>query len=159
MASNRASRPVLWALFLALALAVGASVGGAGAFELITPQEAAKNAAAPHLRALTPTPPPDALPRIEVVSPTLAKDVKSPVDIELKFVPTAGAVILPETFHAYYGWLDLDITDRIRQHAAISAAGLTAKDAELPSGSHDITLSVKDSLDHEARREVSVTIE
>ncbi len=144
---------------LVLALLAAANVRPAAAFELITPQEAANDAKAPHLRALLPIPPPDALPRIEVVSPSLAKDVKSPVNIQLKFVPTDGAVILPDTFRAYYGWLGIDITDRIRQHAAITAAGLTVKDAELPSGSHDITLEIKDSHDHEAKRAVSVTIE
>ncbi|HUZ73123.1 MAG TPA: hypothetical protein VMU87_09060 [Stellaceae bacterium] len=159
MPINRASGAASLALLLPAALLAAASIRPAGAFVLVTPQEAANNAKAPHLRALEPSLPPGALPRIDVVSPPLAADIRSPVDIRLKFVPTKGAVILPDTFRAYYGWLGIDITDRIREHASITAAGLTVKDAELPSGSHDITLEIKDSHDQEAKREVSVTIE
>jgi len=155
--SQRLARP---ALGLALAALMAPR---ALAFRLITPQEAAASAESAHLhglmRGLTPQPLPTTLPRIDIVSPKLATDVHSPVTIQLKFVPAKGAVILPDTFRAYYGWLGIDITDRIREHAKITAAGLTADDAELPSGTHDLTLKIKDSEDHTFERSLSFTVE
>jgi hypothetical protein len=146
-----------------VAVAALAGIAPALAFSLVTPEEAAAAQSA-HARGFLPGPrhPGEnaaALPQIEVESPALDAPVKSPVNIKLKFVPPPGAVIVPETFRAYYGFLGIDITDRIRAHAAITQAGLTLENAELPKGTHELTLSVRDSADRAAELRLSVTIQ
>ncbi len=148
-------------LLFTLAAAL-AGLAPAVAFPLVTPEEAA--AAQAHTRGFFTSPQQPggnaaAVPQIEVESPALDGPVKSPVTIKLKFVPPPGAVIVPDTFRAYYGFLGIDITDRIRAHAAITPTGLTLEHAELPKGTHEITLSVRDSADRAAELRVSVTIE
>lgn len=56
------------------------------------------------------------------------------------------------TFNARYGWLGIDITRRLLDHAATTANGLVAADVELPLGSHRVTLSIADTSGKSASR-------
>ena len=44
-----------------------------------------------------------------------------------------------------YGWLGIDITARLLEHATETAYGLSAKNVDLPFGDHTITVSIADS--------------
>jgi len=57
-----------------------------------------------------------------------------------------------------YGWLSLDITDRIKKHASLSPAGLSAKNIELPQGEHTIKIRIRDSKGRQAEKDFSFTV-
>ncbi len=57
----------------------------------------------------------------------------------------AGAEIDPTTFRVLYGWLGIDITDRLKEHANITPEGIRAENAELPEGRHELTLEIADT--------------
>ncbi|HXW72976.1 MAG TPA: hypothetical protein VEK34_16395 [Methylocella sp.] len=83
---------------------------------------------------------------IEVDQPDPTKPIKSPVTIRVRFLPKEGATIDLTSFRATYGSLALDITQRIVEHAHLSGSGLFAKNADIPSGRHRVTLQVGDNL-------------
>jgi hypothetical protein len=97
-------------------------------------------------------------PTIEVIQPDPAKPISGPVTIQLAFRTQPGASIVPSTFEATYGFLGLDITARLLQHAKLTPQGITAEDVSIPSGQHSITLSVADSLGRIAKRTFQVTV-
>jgi hypothetical protein len=97
-------------------------------------------------------------PTIEVIRPDLAKPISDPVTIQLAFRTQPGASILPSTFEATYGFLGLDITARLLQHAKLTPQGITAEDVSIPSGQHSITLSVADTMGRTAKRTFQVTV-
>ncbi len=85
-------------------------------------------------------------PSIEVLEPDTTKPIKSPVTIRIRFRPQPGAAINPTTFRAKYGWLGIDITDRLVGHAKVDALGLSADNAEIPAGKYMIALQVADNM-------------
>lgn len=82
-------------------------------------------------------------PVIEIVEPDLTKPVNSPVKIRIRFQAPPGAIIDPASFRAIYGWFD--ITKQLLAHAKIDASGISADDAEVPSGKYNVTLQVSDT--------------
>ena len=84
-------------------------------------------------------------PSIELVSPVLSDTINSPTMIELKFIPKAPAVIKPESFKAYYGTFQIDITGRLVGVAKVEPQGIRVKEAALPKGEHKLMLNVEDS--------------
>lgn len=87
-------------------------------------------------------------PSITVVTPDSSAPIQPPVDIDLRFKPAAGATVNIGSLKILYGFLKLDITQRILQAPGVqvSAAGLTAKGARLPSGSHKLLIEISDNL-------------
>ena len=85
-------------------------------------------------------------PTITVDEPDPKKSIRSPVAIRIKFEAHDGAKINPQTFKVIYGFgfIGLDITDRIRSHANVAPSGISADDAQIPSGQHKITIQVAD---------------
>ncbi|MBU3603265.1 hypothetical protein [Polynucleobacter sp. AP-Kaivos-20-H2] len=111
---------------------------------LVTPEETLKsNSAKPPFYPRV-VPPLDA-PVIDVITPKLDGSITSPTPILLKFVPKAPANVKPESFKAYYGTFQIDITNRLLGVAQVTAQGINLKEAALPKGSHKITLNVQDS--------------
>jgi hypothetical protein len=82
---------------------------------------------------------PRSSPRIDVIEPDQKETIVSPVNIRLRFVP-AGSKIMPGSFKAWFGWLEIDITSRLLEHAKIDASGLSAENAEIPAGQYRIKL-------------------
>jgi hypothetical protein len=56
---------------------------------------------------------PKGSPKISIDKPS----VSSPTNIEISFKADDGAEIDVESLEVLYGWLSLNITDRIREHA------------------------------------------
>jgi hypothetical protein len=111
---------------------------------LVTPEEMLKsNSAKPPFYPKV-VPPLDA-PVIDVITPKLDGSITSPTPILLKFIPQAPANVKPDSFKAYYGTFQIDITNRLLGVAQVTAQGINLKEAELPKGSHKITLNVQDS--------------
>ena len=97
-------------------------------------------------------------PKINVEKPTISGEVASPTNIEISFEADDGAQIDVESLEVLYGWLALDITDRIKEHAKLSAKGLVASNVSLPEGDHTITIVIKDSKGRETEKELSFSI-
>lgn len=87
---------------------------------------------------------PDA-PTIEVLSPQIGSSINSPTQIEVKFNPKGSANIKLGTFRALYGAFKVDITKRLLNVANVTPQGIHESEANLPKGSHKITMSVEDT--------------
>lgn len=131
-------RKSIVAVTLTLALLAIPSV--AQSYELITPEEDARDKAAPKV------PPPSDLPAppvIELVRPAdLSQPIQNPVTIELRFAAGSGPAINMQSFRATYGWLGINITSRILEHATYASDSLVAENVELPAGDHSVTVSI-----------------
>lgn len=139
---------------LVLSVAVGASSAARekhpAGFELLSGAEYAAE-----LRARA-APAPDLIlksadpnsPRIQVVSPGQGAPVHPPVDIEISFKPSEGATVDPASLRILYGFLKLDVTRRILDAPGVqlSASGLKASGAQLPSGNHRLVIQLTDNL-------------
>jgi hypothetical protein len=154
------------ALFLTVGVAVVATaVAGAsprGGFELLSDQEYQKELSARALpgAALVPRAADLNAPSITVVSPDSSAPIQPPVDIDVRFKPAAGATVNVASLKIMYGFLKLDITQRILQAPGVqvSASGLTAKGARLPSGSHKLLIEVTDNLGRAGRQLLQFTV-
>jgi hypothetical protein len=111
---------------------------------LITQEEFERNSSVARPEASPPAPQPGA-PKITVEKPDPNKPAKSPVTIRVSFQAQGDAIILPKTFRATYGWLGIDVTHRITDHAEVTASGLVANNAVAPAGHYLITLQISDS--------------
>ena len=116
----------------------------ADTFWLVTPEEMLQSISAkPSFKAKV-VPPLDA-PTIDVITPKLDSPIGSPTPILLKFIPKIPANVKPETFRAYYGSFQIDITNRLLGVAQVTSQGINLREASLPKGNHTITLNIQDS--------------
>jgi hypothetical protein len=146
----------------ALASTIAAGIGvvtlpaaAQSAWHLITPQEEARDDVAPHI----PAPPDRSGPlTIDLLRPDLSRPIRNPTTIELRFSPGPGGTINTGSFNATYGWLGIDVTRRLLEHAVITANGLVAHDVDLPPGNHRITLSIADTAGGSASRTFSLSV-
>jgi hypothetical protein len=90
-------------------------------------------------------------PIIQVRSPSLKQIIFPPIDIDIAFSTTDSAQIDLNSLEVLYGWLNIDITDRIKQHADISSTGLIAKNVVLPKGEHTMTIRIQDDRGRESK--------
>lgn len=131
----------------------------AGAFELVTSQEArdSQNAAMLEMELATP----DVLaPQIQILEPqALDKPLKNPFKMEVFFKPQPGALLDFSSFKAFYGTFKLDITDRLMKEAVKTASSIRLANVDVPSGRHKIFISIKDNLGHTAAKEIVFKVE
>ncbi|WP_127075997.1 hypothetical protein [Rhodomicrobium lacus] len=102
--------------------------------------------------------PPIGAPTIKVNQPDASKPIKSPVTIEIEFQAEDGATIIPSSIRITYGWLEIDITQRVLAHAKLTPEGLRATNAKLPQGHHSVTLKVADSKGRVASKVLEFTV-
>lgn len=100
-------------------------------------------------------------PVINVLSPTFAEDgkVSTPFPIQVRFVSTSDAKIIPGTFKVFYGALKFDITDRLLNSIKISSDGFDLKDADIPKGKHRMILQIKDEKNRVAEKDLRISVE
>ena len=134
------------------------AVSHAAPMMLVTPEEAAASDAAGGLLAPRSAPTIGA-PRIEFVAPDLKRPIAVPTKIEVRFMGNAPAEPKPETFKALYGAFRIDITQRLLGVAKITKDGISVSDAALPSGKHQLLLTLTDTLGREAQHVVSFTVQ
>ncbi|MDX1432289.1 MAG: hypothetical protein R3286_07545 [Gammaproteobacteria bacterium] len=143
-----------------LVCALTAVAPGAAAFVLVTPEEAAlERAEGEPRRTRGLTPGVRGAPEIVLVKPRPLKNIPAPTDIELKFLPTPPSRIVWDSLRVLYGFLELDVTERVTRHAEKTASGLLAKDAVLPAGSHSITIEISDDRQRVGRKTFELEIE
>lgn len=97
-------------------------------------------------------------PNISVNMPVMTSELYSPIQIDVRFGASEDAKIEVESLEVLYGWLNLDITDRIKQHAKISNDGIVAKNIKLPTGKHNLTIKIMDTKERSTEMKVSFEV-
>src|SRR5215470_18219923 len=87
---------------LALALQPISRAHAVEGWDLITPEEEARDNAAPHVSQSTPQAIPHS-PVIDVRQPNLSRPINNPTTINVQFRAAQGATIVMSTFRATYG--------------------------------------------------------
>ncbi|MGP8033605.1 MAG: hypothetical protein ACLPQ6_05605 [Steroidobacteraceae bacterium] len=157
-------RAMISLLVMAAAVVAGAVASAAppSGFELLSEREYRSELTARALpgAALIPRAADLNAPSIAVVKPDSSAAIQPPVDIEVRFKPAAGATVNVASLKILYGFLKLDITQRILQAPGVqvSAAGLTAQGARLPSGSHKLLIEVNDNLGRAGSQLLAFTV-
>lgn len=131
-------------LALAAVPLAGRARAGTG-WSLVTDAEVARDRVAPH-KPLTRGMPVAGAPRIVVDRPNTEAQLPRPFSVRVRFVPAADARIVTSSFKATYGWLGIDITTRLLEHARLTAEGLSADDINAPAGEHQVTVSIADNV-------------
>jgi len=124
---------------------------------LVTEAEAKASIEAGGLPTPRSSPQPGA-PRIELLSPDVKKPISVPTKIEVKFSGNPPAEPKPETFKALYGAFKIDITQRLLGVAKVTKEGIQVTDASLPSGKHQLLLSLTDTLGRESQQVISFIV-
>jgi len=129
------------------------------AFILITPEEVAgERAKGEPPRVRGPVKGDIGGPDIVLVRPGSTDSIPSPLDIELQFVLKPPSKIVQNSLRVLYGFFGLDVTDRLAKHAELTPAGILARNASLPAGSHSITIEISDDRGRVGRKEFSFEI-
>ena len=144
-------------------LTLAAPARAAGRF-LVTPEELRRDQAGmqqtfanPVTGTTGPEPGTDG-PQIIVDLPNASQTLHAPLSFRVRFVPLSGAAIEVHSFKACYGFLSLDITDRLLERARLTAQGLSADEVNIPAGNHKVTLTVADSMGREGSRTFRFTV-
>ena len=148
--------PLLAACLLFCALAVTSAL--AGPKWLITPEEAAK-VRSPKGDFKEPVAAVEGPgPLIIVRNPKALQSVRSPVDIFVAFQPgRSGQPPDMSTLNVtLIGFFNFDITDRVREY--IKASSLEIEEADLPTGSHQIRIAIKDISGNPNERDAVVNV-
>ncbi len=142
---------VLWAMT--------ASTSSSRAFTLVSPDEVARERAKgdpPRLRGAAKGD--IGGPQIVLVTPSGLQTIPSPLDIELRFLPQPPSKIVTNSLRARYGFFGFDVTDRLTKNAKVTPSGILAENADLPAGSHSITIEISDDRDRVGRKTFSFEI-
>jgi hypothetical protein len=124
---------------------------------LITQNEFERNEKS-RVRSVLPTISVVGAPVIEVSRPDAKKTITAPVSLRLNFRAEKDASIDLNSFRATYGRLGIDITSVIKAHAKLTAAGLVAENASVPSGHHSVTVSIADTMKRVGTRTFEFTV-
>jgi hypothetical protein len=127
------------------------------AWPLVTPEEETRDNAAPHVRQSTARAASGA-PVITVKRPDTSRALRNPMSFDIQFRAAPRATINPSTFQARYGWLGINITSRLLEHATRTPNGLFANDVDVPTGNHRISVSIADNLGRVGTRVVNLRV-
>lgn len=141
------------------------AAGGSPGFELITSPEykaeqSARATAGPESEFVLKSSDPNA-PSITVRAPDRAAPIHPPVDIDVRFKAAEGSTIDLSTLKILYGLLKLDVTRRLLDAPGVqvSADGLKASGARLPSGSHKLIIQLADNFKRTGSQLLEFTIQ
>ena len=141
--------------------AIGAlQVQSSYAFELVTKAEANASKLASSMQEAEFSQADPRGPAIQVIDPqSLEVPLKNPFKMEVLFKPQQGATLDFTSFKALYGFLKLDITDRLLKEATKTPTGIRLANVDVPSGRHKLLLSIKDSQGHLSAKEIIFKVE
>ena len=129
-------------------------------FELVTAAEANASKLASAMQEAEFSPVDTRGPAIQVIDPqSLDVPLKNPFKMEVLFKPQQGATLDFTSFKALYGFLKLDITDRLLKEATKTPTGIRLANVDVPSGRHKLLLSIKDSQGHISAKEIIFKVE
>lgn len=101
-------------------------------------------------------------PDIVLLAPEEGGTYLSPIGIEIRFEPEQGTSVDLKTLKVTVvsttavGQFEADITEDIVRYA--SEDGISAPNAEIPAGSHIVTIQVADSEQRLAERQLAITV-
>jgi hypothetical protein len=97
-------------------------------------------------------------PEIRVESPRGGETYRSPLPVQVRFVPSSGATIDPTSIRVELLKLGFtkDLTQRAREF--ITAAGISMPSAEVPRGTHRVRISVADTSGKRCSEDVQFTV-
>lgn len=99
-------------------------------------------------------------PKLELLQPRPGPEtLASPFDIQLRWNAEGEARIEPQTLRIRYGWMGLDITQRVLAQAEVTSEGLRIRKAALPSGEHKLSVEIADSLQRVGQRQFEVRVQ
>ena len=88
-------------------------------------------------------------PGIKVVSPESGAQTKGPFEFKVDFEPRGGSTIDKSSVKVtYMKSPTVDLTPRLKN--SVTDSGIDMKNAEIPTGEHQVKISVKDSDGREA---------
>jgi len=83
-------------------------------------------------------------PKIMIVVPETNHEYKSPLTIEVRFIPREGSEVDLSQFKVEcLKFFNIDITDRVKQYT--TKEGVKVDKAELPAGTHKLRLTIGDT--------------
>jgi hypothetical protein len=91
-------------------------------------------------------------PLIKLLRPDISKPINNPITIVVRFGAGSGVAVDMRTLEATYGWLWIDITNRLLAHAKKTPDTLVAENVDLPLGEHKVTLSIANTSGKTASR-------
>lgn len=97
-------------------------------------------------------------PLIEVIRPNPLNNLSLPFAVELRFSSRSGAPIDPNSLRVSYGFMRVDLTERIRKSATVTAEGLRAESVEIPKGKHRLNVTVADTVGHVGEKEIQFSV-
>jgi hypothetical protein len=157
------SRNLLAAMAAGIMVVATASAANHAGFELLSAREyeseLSQRSSAPGA-ALLPRAGDFDAPTITVVKPDRVAPINAPVDIDVRFKAAHGASVNVGSLKIMYGFLRLDVTKRILEAPGVqvSAAGLQASRARLPSGRHKLVIEVADNIGRTGRQPLEFTV-
>jgi hypothetical protein len=95
---------------------------------------------------------------ITVKQPNVSRALRNPMTFDIQFRAAPGATINLSTFQAKYGWLGINITSRLLEHANRTSDGLFAAGVNVPAGNHRISVSVADNRGRVGTRVVNLHV-
>lgn len=98
-------------------------------------------------------------PKIIVVSPHEGDTVKAPFNLNVQFLASPDAQIVPGTLRVEVKKLtwQIDVTEHIKPFA--NAAGIQINKADFPKGHHTVTLQVADERGRVAAKTVTMDVQ
>ncbi|MBL8483037.1 MAG: hypothetical protein JNJ60_12635 [Rhodocyclaceae bacterium] len=156
---------ILNAAMLLLALYTGTACAGLAepGLSLVGAEEVAREQAflrdAPASQVLSKSMAVPGAPGIEIDAPKLGAVLAAPFPIRVVFKPAEDAQILPDSFRVLYGFLGLDITQRVLKHVRPTPGGFSIERAEIPEGAHRLKMSVRDDRGRLGETEVNFTVQ
>lgn len=103
--------------------------------------------------------PVDAAPAIDVVSLQAGPVGVNPLRIHLAFVASGHAHIVPASFHVYYGFFRIDITEQVLKRAQLTEDGLVAESSAVPEGNHRLFVQIADDRGRVREEEIRFRVE
>ena len=99
-------------------------------------------------------------PDIILVTPvSLLEPLKAPFPIHVSFKAKDGAIVKPESFRVLYGFLKIDITERLASRARIGTEGASVENADIPAGNHRLVLRVSDDRGRQGETELRFSVQ
>jgi hypothetical protein len=156
------SRTIAPALAAALLMSAMSSAADRGGFELLSAREYQSELTArkaPNASFVTRSADLNA-PVITVVTPDRGAPIQPPVNIDVRFKAAQGATVNVSSLKVSYGFLHLDITQRIlgAPGVQVTPEGLKASGAQLPSGSHKLVIEISDNIGRTGRQPLEFTV-
>jgi hypothetical protein len=99
---------------------------------------------------------PETGPIIELLRPEIDKPISVPVEIEVRFIPRRAPVNVGSLKVTLVKFVNLEITDRVKPYT--SSTGIHITNMKLPSGRHDLRITLADAEGNISHKQITLFI-